>query len=318
MNTIPTLDPKARAVLDMLAASGLPTLDSLAPPAARALFAQAVQMLRGPSPAVGEVRDLLADGPHGPIALRLYRPANEAVHAPLPGLVYFHGGGWVLGDLEVYDAFCRGVCAGSRCTVASIDYRLAPEHKFPAAVDDAFAATCWIASHARELGIDAARLGVGGDSAGANLAAVVTLLARDAGGPALKHQLLLCPVTDTRMQTASYAELADGYFLTRSLMRYFIDHYLRSAADRTDWRSSPTLAADHRGLPGATILVCGYDPLRDEGLAYARQIQDAGGKVSLLRCDDQIHDFTLMNAAIPAADAALDSVCSALRAGLLA
>lgn len=313
--TDPALDPAAAQVLALLAESGAPTLDQLDPPAAREAL-KALLGLQAPKAKLAEVRDLAADGPHGPIPLRLYRPQGSAATQALPVLVYFHAGGWVIGDIEICDALCRRIANAAGCAVVSVDYRLAPEHKFPAAVDDAYAATCWIAQNAASLGLDASRIAIGGDSAGGNLAAVVSLLARDRRGPRLALQLLLYPVTDLHGGTASYHARGEGYFLTGTLMRYFVDHYVGSTAERDDWRASPLLAREHAGLPPACVVVCGFDPLHDEGVAYARRLQAAGVPVELHDLDGQIHAFLLMDGAIPQAAATIDSLATALRRAL--
>jgi acetyl esterase len=309
-----TLDSGAANVLAAMA--GQPTLDSMTPPQARAMFSMAFPTMQAAKPEVAEVRDLAAEGARGSIPLRLYRPAGSAAKAVLPGIVFFHGGGWVIGDLETYDNICRLLCNASGCAVVSVDYRLAPEHKFPAAAEDCFDATRWIAAHAAELGIDPARLAVAGDSAGGNLAAVVSLMARDAGGPALKHQLLFYPVTDLSGETESYRVNGRDYFLTQTLMRWFGDHYVRSETDRSDWRASPLLAHTHTELPSATVLVCGFDPLRDEGIAYAAVLQGAGVPTQLIRADSQIHGYLLMDAAIPQVSQAIKNCSASLRRAL--
>ncbi len=306
-----TLDPQAAQVLAAMA--NMPSLDTMTPADARATSALAFPTMQGPKPDVAEVRDLTAKGPAGAIRLRLYRPLDSTAAAALPGLVFFHGGGWVIGDLEIYDNLCRLLANASGHAVVSVDYRLAPEHKYPAAADDAFAATRWIAAHAAELGIDATRIAVAGDSAGGNLAAVVSLMARDAGGPHISHQLLLYPVVDMSSESDSYRANGQDYFLTEALMRWFGNHYLASQAERSQWRASPLLASSLANLPSATVLVCGFDPLRDEGLAYAEALKRAGVATSVLRIENQIHGFLMMDAAIPAAQSAIDECAAALR-----
>ncbi|MDB5986885.1 MAG: alpha/beta hydrolase fold-containing protein [Nevskia sp.] len=308
------LDPNAAKVLAAMA--GQPTLDMMTPPQARAMFSTAFPTMQAAKPAVAEVRDLAAEGTQGSIPLRLYRPAGSQAAAMLPGIVFFHGGGWVIGDLETYDNICRLLCNAAGCAVVSVDYRLAPEHKFPAAAVDAFDALRWVAAHAAGLGIDAARLAVAGDSAGGNLAAVVSLMARDAGGPALKHQLLFYPVTDLSGETESYRVNGSDYFLTQTLMRWFGDHYVNDVGDRIDWRASPLLAHKHGELPSATVLVCGFDPLRDEGVAYAAVLQGAGVPTQLIRADSQIHGYLLMDAAIPEVAQMIKDCSASLRRAL--
>jgi acetyl esterase len=216
--------------------------------------------------------------------------------------VYFHGGGWVIGDLESHDQVCRALANAARCTVVAVDYRLAPEHKFPAAVEDAIAATRWVSDNAQSLGIDASRLAVGGDSAGGNLAAVVSLDARDRGGPPLVFQLLIYPGTDMRMDWPSHLRHAGQLPLRRPTMQWFVGHYLRGPGDELDWRASPLRAPSFRNLPPALVVTAGFDPLSDEGEAYARALSDGGVPVTHRRFDGQIHGFLNMGRIV--ADAA--------------
>ena len=227
--------------------------------------------------------------------------------------MFFHGGGWVVGDIATHDTVCRHLANRADCAVVSVDYRLAPEHKFPAAVEDCVAATGWVAENAAALGVDPARLAVGGDSAGGNLAAVVCLMARDGGAPRIAHQLLIYPATDAAMRHASVTRFAEGYVLTRSTMRWFYDQYLRSPDDAADWRVSPLAAADLSGLPPAYVLTAGYDPLCDEGDEYAARLAAAGVAVEHRRFPGQIHGFVTNGKIIRAADPALDEAAAALK-----
>src|SRR5437867_2636922 len=256
------LDPQARAVLELIIKSGRPPYHQLSPKEARQLFRETRPASTPVPPEIGVVRNVLAEGRHAAVPLRVYRPAGVAATTLLPGHVYFHGGGWVIGDLDTHDVLCRQLTAEAGITVASVDYRLAPEHKFPAAVDDAWEATRWVASVADLLGIDARRLAVGGDSAGGNLAAVIALLARDAGAPAIAFQALFYPVTDLSAESRSYNDFADGYMLTRDSMRWFAAQYLAGKDEAMDWRASPLRAATLTGLPPALIVTAGFDPLR--------------------------------------------------------
>ena len=311
------LDPGAATVLEMIRMAGRPPWHTVTPDEARANYL-AGRAVTAPEPvAVAELRDLSAPGPHGPVPLRLYRPASAPAQGA-PVLVFFHGGGWVLGNLESHDGVCRHLAARSGCVVVATDYRLAPEHKFPAAADDALAATAFVAGQAASLGIDPARLAVGGDSAGGNLAAVVALLAREAAGgaPRIAYQMLLYPATDFAMDTPSHAAFAEGHLLTRPSMEWFRDHYLRGPADAADWRASPLRAASLAGLPPAYVLTASHDPLRDEGEAYARRLVDAGVPVTLWRAPGQIHGFLPQGRIIAAAQAALDRLGDALAAAL--
>jgi len=232
----------------------------------------------------------------------------------LPVLVFFHGGGWVVGNIESHEAMCRHLANRAECAVVAVDYRMGPEHKFPAAVDDCFAATGWVADNGASLGIDPRRLAVGGDSAGGNLGAVVSLLARDKGAPRIACQLLIYPATDAAMRHDSIARYAEGYVLTRATMRWFYDQYLRTPEDAADWRVSPLLASDLAGLPPAFVLTAGYDPLCDEGDAYAARLAAAGVPVTHRRFPGQVHGFVTNGRVIRAAETALDEAAAALKA----
>lgn len=306
------LDPQAKALLERAAASGRPALHTLAPAEARQEYLATRQPLQPDPPQVASAEAREAPGPHGPIRLRLYRPLGAQPGEVLPALVYFHGGGFVIGDLETHDVLCRSLANQAHCNVISVDYRLAPEHKFPAAVDDCVAATRWVAQEAARLGVDPARLAVGGDSAGGNLATVVALTARDAGGPALAFQLLIYPTTDAAHDTASAEERAEGYLLTRELIEYFDGSYVRGPADYADWRCSPLRAPDLSRLPPALILTAGYDPLRDEGKAYADRLEAAGVPVTYNCYEGMIHGFIMMGRVLDAANEAVKECAAAL------
>ena len=310
------LDPQARAVIDLVIRSGRPAYHQLSPKDARQLFRETRPASTPTPPQIGMVRDLTADGPLGPIPLRVYRPAGVPASTPLAVLVFFHGGGWVIGDLETHDVLCRQLTAGSGVSVVSVDYRLAPEHKFPAAVDDAWAATRWVVAHAGELAVDASRLAVGGDSAGGNLAAVVALLARDKGAPAIAVQVLIYPVTDLVGETRSYRDFAEEYLLTREGMRWFIAHYLTAEAEAADWRASPLRAQSLAGLPPALIVTAGFDPLRDEGEAYAERLRDAGVRVDSVCYGGMIHGFVPMGRLLDTAGRAISLISGSLSQAL--
>jgi len=307
------LDPQAREVIDLVIKSGRPAYHTLSPKDARQLFRETRPASTPTPPEIGAIRNITADGPGGPIPLRVYRPAGATAGTPLPALVYFHGGGWVIGDLDTHDVQCRQLTAEAGITVVAVDYRLAPEHKFPAAVDDAWAATRWVAEHGSELGVDARRLAVAGDSAGGNLAAVVALLARDAGAPAIALQVLVYPVTDIGAETRSYRDFADGYLLTRESMRWFTNHYVKSPSEAQDWRVSPLRAASLAGLPPALVITAGFDPLRDEGAAYAARLVDAGGRVDYVSYGGMIHGFMPMGRLIDTGNRAISHVAASLR-----
>jgi acetyl esterase len=308
------LDPQARAVLERVARADLPPYPQLGAHGARQLYRETRGALAAPPPEVESVEDLLAPGPAGDIRVRLYRPRGAADAGPLPALVYFHGGGWTIGDLDTHDVVCRELADLARCAIASVDYRLAPEHKFPAAVDDAVAATRWVAREAGRLGIDARRIAVGGDSAGGNLAAVVALVARDEGGPPLAMQTLIYPATDMAADTASHLRYAEGLLLTRDSIVWFKENYLRDAADEADWRASPLKAPDLARLPPAYVITAGFDPLVDEGRAYADRLQTAGVPVTYECFEGMIHGFVTMGGAIAAAHHALARCAQGLRA----
>ncbi|MGH7277257.1 MAG: alpha/beta hydrolase, partial [Candidatus Rokuibacteriota bacterium] len=269
-----------------------------------------------PAPEIGAVKDLTADGAPGPIPVRLYRPTGVPAATALPGLVFFHGGGWVIGDIETHDVLCRQLTAGAGISVVAVDYRLAPEHKFPAAIDDAWAATRWVAAHAAELGIDAGRLAVGGDSAGGNLAAVVALLARDQGGPSIALQALIYPVTDVGAESPSYSDFAEGFMLTRASMRWFTAHYLAARPDAVDWRASPLRTSSLAGVAPALVVTAGFDPLRDEGDAYARKLREAGVRVDAISYGGMIHGFMPMGRLIETGNRAVAHVAATLRQAL--
>jgi len=307
------LDPQVTAVLELVAKANRPAYNTLSPKDARQLFIDTRPASTPTPPQIGSVKDVTAQGPHAAIPLRVYRPAGVADGTRVPAYLFFHGGGWVIGDVNTHDVLCRQLTAASGASVISVDYRLAPEHKFPAAADDSWAATTWVVAHAAELGLDASRLAVGGDSAGGNLAAVVALMARDAGGPAIKLQTLIYPVTDVMRETRSYGDFADGYLLTRDSMRWFIAHYLPSGDQARDWRASPLRAPSLAGLPPALIITAGFDPLRDEGQEYAEKMREAGVKVVHSEFDSLIHGFVGMRGAIHAAARAMDDMVAGLR-----
>jgi len=286
------LHPEARALLEMMDAQDAPPLETQDPVEARSARLEPMKMLGGEPDALGRVENLFAPGPAGDVPLRLYATEHGGIR---PALVYFHGGGFVFGNLDTHDAVCRALAKESGAVVIAVDYRLAPEHKFPAAVDDSYAATVWVAANAQRLGIDAQRIAVGGDSAGGNLATVVAMRCRDAGGPALAAQLLIYPVTDvSSFETGSHRELGEGYFLTRAGMEWFTGHYLASADQKRHPEASPLLAPNLSGLPPALVITAEFDPLRDEGEAYAQRLQQAGVPVTVSRYPGMIHAFVSM------------------------
>jgi acetyl esterase len=297
------LDPRAKRFLDTLAAMNPPSALALTPEERRGALAQLLS-LSGSGEAVGAIAEFTLPGPVSPLAARAYTPAGARAADLLPGLVYFHGGGLVAGSLDTHDPICRSLTNASGCQVVSVDYRLAPEHPFPAAIADGYAAAQWVAAHARELGIDAQRLGVSGDSAGATLAAVVCQLAATSGSVALAFQFLLCPITDFAAESASRRSFAQGYLVDRDTLEHDLKHYLAPGTDRADPRVSPLRAADLRRLPPAVIHTAEFDPLRDEGLAYAERLKNAGVP-TIYRCHPgMIHLFYGMRGLIASAGAA--------------
>ena len=304
------LHPQARALMDLMAERGVPPTHTLSPAEARSFYRERRNFTQPEPQEVAEACDLKAAGPQGDIPLRLYRPLGSAATTVLPVLVYYHGGGWVIGDLDTHDALCRELANTAGCAVVAVDYRMGPEHRFPAAVNDVLAATRWVRAQAGTLKLDATRLAVGGDSAGGNLAAVVALAARDAGDLPIAFQLLIYPATDMRRGHASHTTNGDGYVLTRDTLAYFHDHYITDPAHDLDWRASPLLHTDLSGLPPALVITAGYDPLRDEGLDYARALTEAGNRASCVCFERQIHGFITMGRVLDEAHTAV-ALCAA-------
>jgi acetyl esterase len=310
------LDPAAAGLLQQMAEAGMPPLNEMSPEDARTA-AEGFVALGGPGDDVAEEKNRTIPGPHGEIPIRIYRPNVSADSSDkadaLPCLIYFHGGGWVLGTLDSTNAICRAVANRAGCVVVSVDYRLSPEYKFPIPLDDCYAATQWIVANAKDIGIDGTRVAVGGDSAGGNLATAVALRARDEGGPALRMQLLVYPVTDHDFSTPSYEINGDGYLLTKDMMQWFWDHYLTGAKDGKHHLASPLRAKDLSGLPPALVITAEYDPLRDEGEAYATALTAAGVSVTHTRYPGMIHAFWQMLAVFEAASIAADQAADELR-----
>ena len=304
------LDHDAEILLKMIQEANRPTFESVGAVAARDLYMAGRKALSPDPMPIAETRDIAIPGPGGPIPARLYRSAKNGT---LPVLVFLHGGGWVVGNIDSHEAMCRHLANRAECAVLSVDYRMGPEHKFPAAVEDCFAATVWTAGNAAALGVDPGRLAVGGDSAGGNLAAVVSLLARDKRAPRISCQILIYPATDAAMRHDSVARYAEGYVLTRATMRWFYEQYLRTPDDAADWRVSPLLAPDLSRLPPAYVLTAGYDPLCDEGDAYAARLAAAGVPVTHRRFPGQVHGFVTNGRVIRAAETALDEAAAALK-----
>jgi acetyl esterase len=306
------LDPQAQRVIDATVALGLPPMEQMTP-------AQARESMRSRTAALGPVEDVAKIENHqvpvdgGTITVRCYTPSGRG---PFPAYIFFHGGGWVIGDIHTHDGICRSLANASGAVVASVDYRLAPEHKYPVAAEDSYAATTWIAREGARLGIDTRRLAVGGDSAGGNLAAAVCLMSRDRGGPALALQVLVYPVTQYGLDTRSYRDYADGYLLTRNAMRWFWDHYLARPEDGASPLASPMAAPSLAGLPPALVITAECDPLCDEGEAYAAKLREAGVSVTVTRYPGMIHGFIRMINIMDKARAARDEIAAALRKAL--
>jgi acetyl esterase len=304
-----SVHPQVSALLERVQRSPLPPYHTVPAHVARRIYRDTRAVLAPKAPEVQEVRLMVLDAR---VAVRLYRPANEV----LPALVYFHGGGWTIGDLDTHDVLCRQLAVGARCAVFSVDYRLAPEHPFPAAVEDCLFATDYIIRNHSALKVDPARIAVGGDSAGGNLATVVALHARDAGRPPLAFQLLIYPATDQRCAFPSHRRNGQGYLLTGEGIDFFSRCYLPERQALTDWRASPLLAPSLAGLPPALVLTAGYDPLLDEGRAYAERLQREGVAVQYREYADMVHGFVLFGGVLDTANAAVAECSAALSRAL--
>lgn len=305
--------PDVAQILDLLERFGAQEMHESTPADARRAYALLGGLEKGE--AVGSVLDHELDGPHGPFNVRVYRPAGTDDDERLPALLWFHGGGWVIGDLDTTDAVCRVLCNRSGACVISVDYHLAPEHPYPAAVDDAVSAVRWTVDHADELHVDPEALGVGGDSAGGNLAAVTAQLLQATRRSPLRFQLLVYPATDLTMSHPSITENGEGFLLTKSTMAWFAQHYI-GGRDAKNPRISPLFASSLAGLPPALVITAEYDPLRDEGEAYAHALQAADVPTELVRYDGQIHGFVGLFSSIADGDLALTLAADALRTAL--
>ena len=307
------IHPQLAALLEKAANSPLPPYHDVPPAVARRFYRDTRGPLTPDPPPVESVQLLLAPGKGGPVPLRSYRPKGAGTDEALPALVYIHGGGWVIGDLDTHDVVCRTLANGARCAVFSVEYRKAPEAPFPAAVDDCLSALTFVFENAKNLKIEASKIAVGGDSAGGNLAATIALMARDAGGPAISFQLLIYPATDHRLGHPSIDSNGEGYLLTKKVMQYFRGHYLPREADWLDWRASPLLAKSLAQLPPAFVMTAGYDPLRDEGKAYADRLAKEGVRVEYSNYADMVHGFVTMGRVLDTANVALADCARALR-----
>ena len=308
------LDPMMKGFLDQMAAMGGPKMWEIAPAQARELLAAMMQLVGPKDVPIDNSEDLTMPGPGGALRLRNYTPVG-AKDGALPTLVFYHGGGFVIGDLETHDGLCRMLANDAGVRVIAVDYRLAPESKYPAAVDDALAAVRWIAANAATLGVDARRIAVGGDSAGGALAAIVAQQAK--GAPKIAFQLLLFPVTQLSEKTGSMHANAEGYFLDLATLEWFYDHYgANSGIDKTDPRISPLLAKDFAGLPPAYLVTAQFDPLHDDGVRYAEKLRAAGVPVTHVDYPGLVHDFIYMQAVLPQAGAAMKAAAAAVKAAL--
>jgi acetyl esterase len=312
------LDDDSQAFLDLIAKLGRPPLNSLPPLEGREVFRRGRMATQPELPHVDRVKEYDVPGPNGPIGCRFYRGAGTADMGPLPVHVYYHGGGWVLGDLDSHDWVCRRIANAAQCAVLSVDYRMAPEHVFPAAFDDSLAALRWAVDNASRLKVDPSRVSVGGDSAGGNLAAAVAIAARDTGSPRLKAQILVYPAVDLSMSGDYYGRFTKDLILTDDTMRWFIDLYIPNKAQRKDWRASPLLADSLANLPPALVILAGFDPLCAEGELYAEKLKGAGCHVTVTRYPGQLHGFLSNGKMLPRANQAIDDIAAALKTAFAA
>lgn len=305
--------PQAQVLVEMLEEQNTPPTFALSPAAARQQLEALAEMME--PTAVGDIQDFAIEGPDTPIPIRAYVPDGEG---EFPTLVFFHGGGWVIGGLDTHENICTALCSRAEVVVLSVDYRLAPEHPFPAAVEDAYAAVSWASEFAGEVSGDPARLAVGGDSAGGNLSAATTLMAQDRGGPELAHQLLIYPAVASPAihDFDSYEENAEAYFLEQASMDWFYDKYCQSAAHERNEYLAPLLAQELSGLPSATVVTAELDPLRDEGARYAERLQEAGVEVRHELYDGMYHAFVSLPEMLDPADEAIDLLADELRAAV--
>ncbi|MEO8303763.1 MAG: alpha/beta hydrolase [Betaproteobacteria bacterium] len=307
------LDPQAKAILDAARTAGLPEMWQLTPDQAREQYKLRIAKLGAKNESIHSAETMRIDVDGRALRIRVFKPREIMIGEHLPALVWFHGGGFVIGDLDTHDSVCRRLSRLAQCIVVSVDYRLAPEAKFPAAVDDSMAALRWVAQHGERIGVDVARLAVGGDSAGGNLAAACAILARNEGFPKLACQLLFYPCTAPEPETASHHKFAEGHLLTRKTITWFYAQYLRSSKDTQDFRFGPLVADDLANLAPAWVIVAGFDPLRDEGVQYAARLIDSGNKVTLVNYEGMIHGFVQMLGAIDSAGRAAEEAANALQ-----
>ncbi|MEN9996488.1 MAG: Carboxylesterase NlhH [Pseudomonadota bacterium] len=305
------LDPQAQALMQLMIDKGVPPVNTLTPSEARASYRSRRTFTQPDAPEVFKVEDQVVSHHGVNVPVRVYHPHAAQTQNALPGLVYIHGGGWTIGDLDTHDVLCRSLCLQANIVVVSVDYRMGPEHKFPAAYDDTVAAFNWTVAHASKLGIDPSRIAIGGDSAGGNLSAAACIGLRDQTGLSVQpaFQLLIYPATIMWPDTASYHANGKGYMLTQDSIAYYTENYLRNRDDAKDWRASPQLAASHEGLPPAFVMTAGFDPLRDEGLMYADALSKAGVPSQYICFERQIHGFITMGRVMQEANTAV-SLCA--------
>jgi acetyl esterase len=304
--------PQVAALLEQMREAGQPPFEHMSVPEARQA-AWAFADLQGPGPEVASVQHRFIPGPTADLPVRIYTPEGQA---PFPAIVYFHGSGWVILNIEICDPTMRALANDSGCVVVAVNYQKAPEHKFPVPFNDAWASTCWVAEHAEELGIDPARIAVGGDSAGGNLAAAVAIKAREEGGPALAYQLLVYPATEYDLDTPSCLENAEGYLLQRESMRWFWGHYLDGATDVPDWRAFPMRAASLADLPPALVVTAEFDPRRDDGRRYADRLRAEGVQITYREHAGMIHGFYWMQAVLDQSRNLHEEIAREVRAAL--
>ena len=305
---MPALDPQVENLLELGRKAGSKPYEALTPDEARAAYAAARDVLQPPAEDVAQVRDVSVPTPDGELRLRVYRGIGTQAGELLPCLVFLHGGGWVIGNLDSHDRLCRRLANKARICVVAVDYRLAPEHRFPAAFVDSTAALQWVSDNLAMLDVAPGRIAIGGDSAGGNLAAVLALMGRDGTAPRTMYQALIYPVVDLTASSDSYLRVTSGLPLTAATMHYFIDHYTPTASDRLDWRASPSKASSLAGTPPALVMTVAHDPLCDEGRAYARRLEDDGVRVTSLHLSDHMHGMVMHGKLVHASNVVVDYI----------
>jgi acetyl esterase len=312
------LDPQAQALMQLMVEKGVPPVNTLTPVQARESYRSRRAFTQPDAPEVYQVADQVIESNGVNVPVRVYHPHTAQTQKSLPALVYIHGGGWTIGDLDTHDVLCRSLCLQAGVVVVSVDYRMGPEHKFPAAYDDTVAAFNWTVANASALGVDAKRIAIGGDSAGGNLSAAACIGLRDQKGLSVQpaFQLLIYPATIMWQDTPSYHANGQGYMLTKDSIAYYTDNYLRNRDDAKDWRASPQWASTHAGLPPAFVMTAGFDPLRDEGLMYADALSKAGVSCQYICFERQIHGFITMGRVMQEANTAVSLCAQVLKANL--